>query len=88
MEKVFPVYAMGFSKADVGGDVSVEILGSAVGDPIWDAVREEAKLEVLFFFVLCRLFRVCLWFCWWGFDVSIICLSIFPVYFLVVSKVW
>lgn len=63
MEKVFPVYAMGFSKADVGGDVSVEILGSAVGDPIWDAVREEAKLEVLFFFVLCWLFRVCLWFC-------------------------
>lgn len=56
MEKVFPVYAMGLSKANVGGDVvSSEILDSIVGDPIWDAVREEAKLEVLFF-VFCRLF--------------------------------
>lgn len=45
MEKLFPVYAMGLSKANVGGDVSLEILDSIVGDPIWDAVREEAKLE-------------------------------------------
>lgn len=57
MEKLFPVYAMGLSKANVGGDVSLEILDSIVGDPIWDAVREEAKLEVLFF-VFCRFFGV------------------------------
>lgn len=47
LEKVFPVYAMGFS-----GPNSTEVvfsgaadLGSFVSDPIWDAVREEAKLE-------------------------------------------
>ena len=49
MEKVFPVYAMGLFKGNVGGDVSCEISDSAVGDPIWDAVREKAKLEVVFF---------------------------------------
>ncbi|GLT82543.1 hypothetical protein SLE2022_009070 [Rubroshorea leprosula] len=38
-EKVFPVYAMDVSKADSGSVVD------SGGDPIWDAVREEAKLE-------------------------------------------
>ncbi|XP_012065369.1 serine acetyltransferase 4 isoform X2 [Jatropha curcas] len=41
IEKVFPVYAMGFSKPDSEFVVSP---GDS-GDPIWDAVREEAKLE-------------------------------------------
>ncbi|CAN6680574.1 unnamed protein product [Malus baccata var. baccata] len=41
LEKVFPVYALGIPKPEsdpVG-------LASVSGDPIWDAVREEAKLE-------------------------------------------
>ncbi|KAG8660076.1 serine acetyltransferase 2 isoform X3 [Manihot esculenta] len=40
-EKVFPVYAMGVSKPN--SDPVVLPVDSA--DPIWDAVREEAKLE-------------------------------------------
>ncbi|TXG59896.1 hypothetical protein EZV62_014469 [Acer yangbiense] len=43
-EKVFPVYAMvGFSRPGSGSDLSVLNSGR---DPIWEAVREEAKLEV------------------------------------------
>lgn len=42
LEKVFPVYAMGISKPDLDSDASLPNLG----DPIWDAVRTEAKLEV------------------------------------------
>lgn len=42
LEKVFPVYALGISKPDLDFDVSL----SNLGDPIWDAVRSEAKLEV------------------------------------------
>ncbi|GLU19687.1 hypothetical protein SLE2022_359230 [Rubroshorea leprosula] len=38
-EKVFPVYAMDVSKGDSSS------VANSVGDPIWDAVREEAKLE-------------------------------------------
>ncbi|GLT39331.1 hypothetical protein SLA2020_135290 [Shorea laevis] len=38
-EKVFPVYAMDVSKADSSS------VANSGGDPIWDAVREEAKLE-------------------------------------------
>ncbi|XP_031386070.1 serine acetyltransferase 4-like [Punica granatum] len=40
-EKVFPVYAMGISRPELGQG------GSALdsGDPIWEAVREDAKLE-------------------------------------------
>ncbi|KAM1701502.1 hypothetical protein ACFXTH_026878 [Malus domestica] len=42
LEKVFPVYALGVSKPE-----SDSIVGpaSVSGDPIWDAIREEAKLE-------------------------------------------
>ena len=45
-EKVFPVYAMGISNPD-----SDSVLASSIDDldirydPIWDAVREEAKLK-------------------------------------------
>ncbi|KAK2966859.1 hypothetical protein RJ640_027818, partial [Escallonia rubra] len=45
LEKVFPVYAMGFSKTDPSLVLSGFGSGAVVGDPIWDAVREEAKLE-------------------------------------------
>lgn len=42
LEKVFPVYALGIPKPD-----SDPVKPASVsGDPIWDAVREEAKLEV------------------------------------------
>ncbi|KAJ9146884.1 hypothetical protein P3X46_029099 [Hevea brasiliensis] len=41
-EKVFPVYAMGFSKPDSD---PVVLASAESADPIWDAVREEAKLE-------------------------------------------
>ncbi|KAL5752359.1 hypothetical protein ACOSP7_022544 [Xanthoceras sorbifolium] len=42
-EKVFPVYAMvGFSRPDTDSVLSVTNSGR---DPIWEAVREEAKLE-------------------------------------------
>lgn len=46
LEKVFPVYAMGLSEPDLNPVASVPNSGS-VGDsdPIWDAMREEAKLE-------------------------------------------
>ncbi|RXI06360.1 hypothetical protein DVH24_018402 [Malus domestica] len=42
LEKVFPVYALGISKPE-----SDSVVGpaSVSGDPIWDAIREEAKLE-------------------------------------------
>lgn len=47
LEKVFPVYAMtGLSKPDPNSADLFPNSGSTVGDPIWDAVREEAKLEV------------------------------------------
>lgn len=42
LEKVFPVYALGIPKPD-SDPVN---RASVSGDPIWDAVREEAKLEV------------------------------------------
>ncbi|KAA8532056.1 hypothetical protein F0562_006802 [Nyssa sinensis] len=46
LEKVFPVYAMGLpNHLDSNPVVSVSNSGSTVGDPIWDAVREEAKFE-------------------------------------------
>ena len=41
LERVFPVYAMGSSKPPA-------VVGSDLGDPIWDAVRQEAKLDVRF----------------------------------------
>ncbi|KAK4765498.1 hypothetical protein SAY86_026588 [Trapa natans] len=40
-EKVFPVYAMGISRPEIESNVSV----SDSGDPIWENVRKEAKLE-------------------------------------------
>ncbi|KAF3440392.1 hypothetical protein FNV43_RR18676 [Rhamnella rubrinervis] len=40
LEKVFPVYALGFPSL-----TSTRRLSSNLGDPIWDAVRSEAKLE-------------------------------------------
>lgn len=46
LEKVFPVYAVGVSEPDPNLVVSVAKSGCKPGDPIWDAVREEAKLEV------------------------------------------
>ncbi|XP_052197683.1 serine acetyltransferase 2-like [Diospyros lotus] len=45
LERVFPVYAMGLTKPDPAALVPALRTGSAVDDPIWDAVREEAKLE-------------------------------------------
>lgn len=45
-EKVFPVYAMGGLKPDPDPVMAEFSSGSDVDDPIWDAVREEAKLEV------------------------------------------
>lgn len=45
LEKVFPVYALGLnSKPELDSDVYV----SDSGDPIWDGVRREAKLEVCY----------------------------------------
>ena len=41
-EKVFPVYAMGFLKPES----DPVLLPDDSRDPIWDAVREEAKIEV------------------------------------------
>lgn len=43
-EKMFPVYAMGILRPELEPAVSV----SDSGDPIWETVRKEAKLEVLF----------------------------------------
>ncbi|KAM7516043.1 hypothetical protein LguiA_005626 [Lonicera macranthoides] len=46
LEKVFPLYAMvGLSEPDPNLVASFPNSGSTVGDPIWDAVREDAKLE-------------------------------------------
>uniref|UniRef100_A0A5B7BLF7 serine O-acetyltransferase n=1 Tax=Davidia involucrata TaxID=16924 RepID=A0A5B7BLF7_DAVIN len=46
LEKVFPVYAMGLPNNRDSNPVVLYVnSGSTVGDPIWDAVREEAKLE-------------------------------------------
>lgn len=42
IEKVFPVYALGISKPESD---SVVNSGDLIADPIWDAVKEEAKLE-------------------------------------------
>lgn len=47
IEKVFPVYALGISKPESD---SVVNSGDPIADPIWDAVKEEAKLEVLLSF--------------------------------------
>ncbi|CAH9094821.1 unnamed protein product [Cuscuta epithymum] len=45
LEKVFPVYAVGVSVPDPNLVVSLANSGRGVGDPIWDAVRQEAKSE-------------------------------------------
>lgn len=45
IERVFPVYAMGSSKPSA----PLTAVASDLGDPIWDAVREEAKLDVIAF---------------------------------------
>ncbi|KAF7129442.1 hypothetical protein RHSIM_Rhsim10G0198900 [Rhododendron simsii] len=44
-DKVFPVYAMGVLKPDPDPLLAVLSSGSDLDDPIWDAVRKEAKLE-------------------------------------------
>ena len=44
LEKVFPVYALGIPKSESD---PVVVVAHSSGDPIWDAVREEAKSEVL-----------------------------------------
>lgn len=41
LEKIFPVYAMGSLALDVGSTLD----DSAAADPIWDAIRAEAKSE-------------------------------------------
>ncbi len=46
IEKVFPVYALGILKPDSDSVVLVSNSGDSIADPIWDAVKEEAKLEV------------------------------------------
>lgn len=43
LENVFPVYALGVIRPDSD---SVLRSDDPVADPIWDAVKEEAKLEV------------------------------------------
>lgn len=48
LEKVFPVYAVGVSEPDPDLILSVSNTASTLGDPIWDAVKLEAKLEVCF----------------------------------------
>ncbi|XP_057978376.1 serine acetyltransferase 2-like isoform X2 [Malania oleifera] len=47
VEKVFPMYAMGPPRRESGSlpPLAGSGSGSTVGDPIWDAIREEAKLE-------------------------------------------
>lgn len=45
LEKVFPVYAVGVSEPDPDLILSVSNTASTLGDPIWDAVKLEAKLE-------------------------------------------
>uniref|UniRef100_M0ZMP0 serine O-acetyltransferase n=1 Tax=Solanum tuberosum TaxID=4113 RepID=M0ZMP0_SOLTU len=45
LEKVFPVYAVGVSEPDPNLIISVANTASTLGDPIWDAVKLEAKLE-------------------------------------------
>lgn len=54
-EKVFPVYAIGIPKPDSDFVLSFSNSGA---DPIWDTVREEAKLEVLilYFFIAVSFF--------------------------------
>lgn len=51
LEKVFPVYAVGVAKPDPNLLGSVAKCGCKPGDPIWEAVTEEAKLEVIFSFL-------------------------------------
>ncbi|KAF8377707.1 hypothetical protein HHK36_031091 [Tetracentron sinense] len=45
LEKIFPVYALGNLKSDANSVMSIVDSGSAMADPIWDAVRAEAKSE-------------------------------------------
>ncbi|KAG2695212.1 hypothetical protein I3760_07G004000 [Carya illinoinensis] len=45
LEKFFPVYALGISMPDSDSFVSVFNSDDPLADPIWDAVKEEAKLE-------------------------------------------
>lgn len=45
LERVFPVYAVGVSEPDPNLVASVAKCGCKPGDPIWDAISEEAKLE-------------------------------------------
>ncbi|KAG6619670.1 hypothetical protein I3842_07G004200 [Carya illinoinensis] len=45
LEKFFPVYALGISRPDSDSVVSVFNSDDPLADPIWDAVKEEAKLE-------------------------------------------
>lgn len=44
-EKVFPIYALGIPKSESDPD-SVVSVANLDSDPIWDAVKREAKLEV------------------------------------------
>lgn len=47
LDKVFPVYALGISSSDSDSDSLVSL-----ADPIWDAVREEAKSVVIHFSII------------------------------------
>lgn len=51
-EKVFPVCAMGLSSTESDPILNFPCSGA---DPMWDAVRQEAKLEVL---LCCYLFII------------------------------
>lgn len=46
LERVFPVYAMGIPTPDSDSVLASRVVKSDGADPIWDAVKEEAKLEV------------------------------------------
>lgn len=70
LEKVFPVYAMRVWRPE--SESVVLVPGS--GGPIWDAVREEAKLEVN------QLLELCFWFIYNSlFSVSFSRIAIFTI---------
>ena len=72
IEKVFPVYALGILKPDSDSLVLVSNSGDSIADPIWDAVKEEAKLEVQSFSSISFLFILFLSLLgceWWVFHV-------------------
>ncbi|XP_043708642.1 serine acetyltransferase 2-like [Telopea speciosissima] len=45
LERVFPVYALGYAELDINAVASINNSASSTFDPIWDAMRAEAKSE-------------------------------------------